>query len=174
MSTPGKNGERADRARRHSAFYESHPYPAPINSLEPRLDRYRDPHRRQRKICCYGLWRSRAQIGRSLSLAAERRRPRVMRSWSPTRVTAIDISETSLRHTRELQEKHDIRKLQLHHLPIERIGELGETFDQIVCTGVLHHLSDPDAGLRSLRDVLAREARCTSWSTRLTDAPALP
>ena len=45
--------------------------------------------------------------------------------------------------------------MQLHRLAIERIWKLGETFDQIVCTGVLHHLSDPDAGLRSLRDVLA-------------------
>jgi len=71
------------------------------------------------------------------------------------RVTAIDVSETSLRHTRDLQQKHDIRNLQLHRLAIERIGELGETFDQIVCTGVLHHLNDPDAGLRALRDILA-------------------
>ncbi len=70
-------------------------------------------------------------------------------------MTAIDISETSLRHTRDLQHRHDIRNLQLHRLAIERIGDLGETFDQIVCTGVLHHLSDPDAGLRSLRNVLA-------------------
>ena len=51
------------------------------------------------------------------------------------RVTAIDVSETSLRHTRDLQRKHEIRNLQLHRLAIERIGELGETFDQIVCTG---------------------------------------
>ena len=73
------------------------------------------------------------------------------------RVTAIDISETSLRHTRDLQEKHGIRNLRIHRLAIERVAELGETFDQIVCTGVLHHLSDPDVGLRSLRDVLARD-----------------
>ena len=31
------------------------------------------------------------------------------------------------------------------------------SFDQIVCTGVLHHLPDPDAGLRALRDVLKPE-----------------
>jgi hypothetical protein len=31
----------------------------------------------------------------------------------------------------------------------------GQTFDQIVCTGVLHHLPDPDIGLLSLRSVLA-------------------
>ncbi len=40
-------------------------------------------------------------------------------------------------------------------LPIERVGELQQTFDQIVCTGVLHHLEDPDAALRALRNVLA-------------------
>ena len=29
------------------AFYESHPYPAPVSSLERRLDLYRDPRRRR-------------------------------------------------------------------------------------------------------------------------------
>jgi hypothetical protein len=32
---------------------------------------------------------------------------------------------------------------------------LSRRFDQIVCTGVLHHLPDPDIGLASLRGVLA-------------------
>jgi len=70
-------------------------------------------------------------------------------------VTAIDISETSLSHTRELQQKYSLRNLTLHRLAIEQVGELDRIFDQIVCTGVLHHLPDPDAGLRSLRNVLA-------------------
>ena len=70
------------------------------------------------------------------------------------RVTAIDISETSLRHTRALQRKYGLQNLELHRLAIEQVGELGRMFDQIVCTGVLHHLPDPELGLRSLRDVL--------------------
>ena len=70
------------------------------------------------------------------------------------RITAIDISETSLRYTRDLQRKYDLENLDLHQLPIEDVQELGRTFDQIVCTGVLHHLPDPDLGLRALRDVL--------------------
>jgi SAM-dependent methyltransferase len=70
------------------------------------------------------------------------------------RVTAIDISETSLRHTRDLQQKYELRNLNLHRLAIEQVGELGQMFDQIVCTGVLHHLPDPDTGLRALRNVL--------------------
>ena len=40
-------------------------------------------------------------------------------------------------------------------MAIEEIDKLGRTFDQIVCTGVLHHLADPDTGLRALRRVLA-------------------
>ena len=70
------------------------------------------------------------------------------------RVTAIDISETSLRHTRDLQQRYGLRNLDLHRLAIEQVEELGAKFDQIVCTGVLHHLPDPDLGLRSLRNVL--------------------
>ena len=69
-------------------------------------------------------------------------------------MTAIDISETSLRHTRHLKQKYGLRNLELHRLAIESVGELGSKFDQIVCTGVLHHLPDPDLGLQALRSVL--------------------
>src|SRR4030095_4244826 len=70
------------------------------------------------------------------------------------RVTAIDISETSLRHTRDLQQKYDLQNLEIHRLSIEDVGQRKLTFDQIVCTGVLRHLPDPDLGLQALRDVL--------------------
>jgi SAM-dependent methyltransferase len=69
-------------------------------------------------------------------------------------VTGIDISGTSLRHTRDLQHKYSLENLDLQQLSVEDVGELGRTFDHVVCTGVLHHLPDPDRGLRALRDVL--------------------
>ncbi len=69
-------------------------------------------------------------------------------------MTAIDISETSLRHTRDLQRKYGLRNLDLHRLAIEDVEDLGGKFDLIVCTGVLHHLPDPDTGLRALRNFL--------------------
>jgi SAM-dependent methyltransferase len=34
------------------------------------------------------------------------------------------------------------------------VGQLGSSFDLILCTGVLHHLPNPDAGLKALADVL--------------------
>ena len=70
------------------------------------------------------------------------------------RITAIDISDASLRHTRDLQRKYRLGNPELHRLPIERVREIGRSFDLVVCTGVLHHLHDPDSGLRALRDVL--------------------
>jgi SAM-dependent methyltransferase len=42
----------------------------------------------------------------------------------------------------------------LLHMSLGEIGSLGRSYDLIVCTGVLHHLPDPDAGLRCLREVL--------------------
>ena len=59
------------------------------------------------------------------------------------------------RHTDALKRKHGLDNLEVHQLAVTEVGKLGATFDQIVCTGVLHHLPDPDAGLRALREVLA-------------------
>jgi SAM-dependent methyltransferase len=148
----------AGRVEAIRAFYESHPYPAPVPSLDRLLERYCDPSRRRaQSLLLWPLQKPRPNRSILVAGCGTSQAARHALMEPEARVTAIDVSETSLRHTRDLQHKHDIRNLQLHQLAIERIGELGETFDQIVCTGVLHHLSDPDVGLRALRDVLARD-----------------
>jgi SAM-dependent methyltransferase len=75
--------------------------------------------------------------------------------WPRARVVGIEVSAASIACTQELRRKHGLQNLELHRLPIERAAELGQEFDHVVCTGVLHHLADPDKGLRALRDVLA-------------------
>ena len=137
------------------AFYERMPYPAPLTSLDEHRDLYQNPDRRRAQF--HLIWPTEplrenleilvAGCGTSQAARYALREPKA-------RVTGIDLSETSLRHTSDLQQKYDLKNLELHQLPVERVGELGRTFDQIVCTGVLHHLPDPDLGLRALRDVL--------------------
>jgi len=73
------------------------------------------------------------------------------------RVLGIDISSTSLKHTEALKQKYDLNNLETRQLPIEQVKDLGREFDLIVSTGVLHHLADPDAGLRALRSALQPE-----------------
>ena len=136
-------------------FYETHPYPKPLRNLDRHRELYRNPDRRRAQTLL--LWPSEklrpnrkilvAGCGTSQGALYALREP-------DAHVTAIDISEISLRHTRELQHQYGLRNLELHRLAIEEVGELGRVFDQIVCTGVLHHLPDPELGLRALRDVL--------------------
>ena len=70
-------------------------------------------------------------------------------------VVGIDVSAASLGHTEALKRKHGLSNLEVARLPVERAGELGRSFDLIICTGVLHHLPDPAEGLSALRGVLA-------------------
>ena len=72
-------------------------------------------------------------------------------------VVGIDLSEASLAHERYLQDKHGLTNLKLFQGDLREVGEIGGAFDVILCTGVLHHLADPAAGLAALRDVLAPE-----------------
>lgn len=70
------------------------------------------------------------------------------------RVVGVDISKPSLQHQQFLKEKHKLDNLELHYLSLGDVAELGRDFDFIVSTGVLHHLEDPDAGLRTLKTAL--------------------
>ena len=136
-------------------FYERYPYPPPIDSLEDYRRHWQD---RQRRRADYHLFWPANSFRESYSIlvagcGTSQAAKHAMR-WSDASVTGIDFSATSVRCTEELKGKYHLNNLQVRQLAIERVGELEVSFDQIVCTGVLHHLPDPDAGLKALRDVL--------------------
>lgn len=137
-------------------FYTRHPYPPPVESL----DRYRDrwantprrmadyhlhepakPFREDRKILVAGCGTSQAA--------------KYALRWPKAKIVGIDISPTSIEQSSLLRQTYGLENLTLCEMPVEQATDLGETFDHIVCTGVLHHLSSPEKGLRSLRDVLS-------------------
>lgn len=146
--------DEASVAEEVRAFYEGHPYPPPIDDLD-KYRAWRDPQKRRAEF--HLSWPSRT-FGEDLSIlvagcGTSQAAKHAMR-WPAARVMGIDFSETSVRCTEELKRKYQLDNLQVRQLPLERARELEASFDQIVCTGVLHHLPDPDAGLSALRDLL--------------------
>lgn len=73
------------------------------------------------------------------------------------RIVAIDVSQPSLDHHRYLKDRHDLKNLELHRLPIEDLPTLKRDFDLIVTTGVLHHLAEPRAGMKALAGYLRQD-----------------
>jgi SAM-dependent methyltransferase len=136
------------------AFYERHPYPPPVDDLERYRQGWNDDRRR---ADVHLFWpdqpyrddRTIFVAGCGTSQAA-----RYALRWPRAKVTGIDVSATSIEQTEQLKRKHRLDNLEVIQLPVERAAELGRSFDYVVCTGVLHHLADPDAGLRALHDVL--------------------
>jgi SAM-dependent methyltransferase len=136
-------------------FYDRYPYPPPVDNLEKYQRLWQDGQRRRADYHLF--WPTRPyREDRSILIAGcgtSQAAKHALR-WPEAQVTGIDCSETSVRHTEDLKKKYKLENLQVHQLAVERIRDFGMTFDQIVCTGVLHHLADPDAGLSALRDVL--------------------
>ena len=144
-----------DVAEKVRDFYDRYPYPRPIDSLEKYRGLWQDEQRRRADYHLFWPGRSYREdysiliAGCGTSQAAKH----ALR-WPAAQVTGIDISATSVRCTEDLKRKYNLTNLQVHKLPIDRLNDLQKTFDQVVCTGVLHHLVDPDAGLAALRNVL--------------------
>lgn len=137
-------------------FYEQYPYPAPIETLEKYQVRAGDmPERRAEHHLFWPARRIRTNRSILIAGCGTSQAARHAMKWPQARIVGIDVSETSIESTRALKEKHGLANLELRQLPVEHAGQLGESFDQVICTGVLHHLADPDLGLRSLRNVLA-------------------
>jgi SAM-dependent methyltransferase len=139
-------------------FYTSHPFPPPLDNLDRALDMYKDqnvlrsefhllwPNREYREdfdvlVAGCGTWQS----------------AKYALTHPGARVVAIDVSTTSLEHTERLKQKYNLTNLDVRQLSIERAADLDDSFDHVICTGVLHHLVDPEAGLRALRSVLNRD-----------------
>src|SRR5262245_18163163 len=121
-------------------FYERYPYPRPINSLEKYRRFGQD---RQSRGVDYHLFRPARSYNEELSILiagcrTSQAAKHAMR-WPATQVTSIDFSAMSVRCTEELKRKYNLNNLQVRQLPVEQINDLEMSFDQIICTKILHH-----------------------------------
>ncbi|WP_420130059.1 class I SAM-dependent methyltransferase [Longimicrobium sp.] len=78
------------------------------------------------------------------------------------RVQGIDAVDASLHVARELASRHGVRNASFSHGDIMQL-EMGETFDFIISTGVVHHLEDPRRGLHNLCRHLSPDGVICIW-----------
>jgi ubiquinone/menaquinone biosynthesis C-methylase UbiE len=71
------------------------------------------------------------------------------------RVEAFDLSRTSLAYGIRKAREMGVRNLTFTQGDLLNVGHLRKAFDLIICSGVLHHLESPQAGLGALLEVLA-------------------
>jgi SAM-dependent methyltransferase len=84
--------------------------------------------------------------GREAALAAFR--------YPEARITAIDISEASIAYASDRCREGPPARIDFRAMALQSVGELGKLFHFIACSGVLHHLPDPEAGWAALAGVL--------------------
>jgi SAM-dependent methyltransferase len=139
-------------------FYTDHPYPPPVENLDRAREMWQDEnvHRAEYHL----LWPGkeyRADLDVLVAGCGTWQAAKYALCHPVARVVGIDLSPTSLEHTERLKQKYNLTNLEVRQLPIENVGDLDQRFDHVICTGVLHHLVDPDVGLRALRSVLRAE-----------------
>lgn len=138
-----------------SEFYTRHPFPPPVESLDRARDQWQDHNVHLAEF--HLLWPNkeyRADLDILVAGCGTWQSAKFAICHPAARVTGIDVSPTSLEHTESLKQKYNLTNLETRQLAVENAGDLDHRYDFIVCTGVLHHLADPDAGLRALRSVL--------------------
>ncbi len=69
-------------------------------------------------------------------------------------ITAVDLSRASLAYAQHMAVKLGVTNITFAIADILAVAGWPQRFHFIECSGVLHHMSDPAAGLRSLRGLL--------------------
>src|SRR5271165_7628652 len=116
------------------AFYESHPYPPPIDDLDWYRRSWDD---KRRRADSHLFWPAEPyRDDRSILVAGcgTMQAAHYALRWPHARVVGIDVSANSIAFTQELKRKHGLDNLEVRRLPLERAAELGETFDHVVST----------------------------------------
>lgn len=141
-----------DQSEALHRLYETFPYPREVSGLEDFKAGTRQP-----------IWNPKT----SFSVFFPQGKPRedldiliagcgtnlvpVFGAFMPkARIVGVDISEASLKISAKQSAANGIDNIEHIQLPLEDIASLGRDFDFVCCTGVLHHLADPVAGLRAL------------------------
>jgi SAM-dependent methyltransferase len=75
--------------------------------------------------------------------------------FSDSSVLAIDLSRASLAYARRKADELGVPGIEFRHADLLELGSLGERFQLVEASGVLHHLADPLAGWRVLAGLVA-------------------
>jgi 2-polyprenyl-3-methyl-5-hydroxy-6-metoxy-1,4-benzoquinol methylase len=70
------------------------------------------------------------------------------------RILAVDLSAASLAYAKRKTRELGIANIEYAQADILGLESIDKAFDYIECVGVLHHLDDPVAGWRALRNIL--------------------
>ena len=136
-------------------FYTSHPFPPPIQDLDRAREVLLNEHIHRAEY--HLLWPNkeyRTDFDVLVAGCGTWQAAKYAISHPDARVVGIDVSPTSLEHTERLKQNYNLTNLEARQLAIESAADLDHQFDLIISTGVLHHLADPDAGLRALQSML--------------------
>lgn len=141
-----------DRSEALHQLYEAFPYPRAVTGLEDFKAGRRQP-----------TWNPKTSFSVFFPEAAPREDLDILIAGSGTnlapvfgafmpkaRIVAVDISVASLKISARQCVEHGIDNVDHYELPLEEVASLEQDFDFVCCTGVLHHLADPVAGLRAL------------------------
>jgi tetratricopeptide (TPR) repeat protein/2-polyprenyl-3-methyl-5-hydroxy-6-metoxy-1,4-benzoquinol methylase len=74
--------------------------------------------------------------------------------FSGARVTAVDLSRASLGYAKRKALDMRLSNVRFAQADILQLPQGGEPYDVIECSGVLHHMADPEAGLAALLRLL--------------------
>ena len=142
-------------SQRVQAQYEANPYPrwqkAPVPGPFPlaRMLRSLFPHAEAAKLAAPDAPRilvAGCGTGRHAAVTAQLQ--------PHGQVLAVDISRASLAYAMRRCAELGLSNLRFAQADILRLGALGERFDLIECSGVLHHMREPMAGWRVLLSLL--------------------
>ena len=75
----------------------------------------------------------------------------VARYFRNVEVTAVDLSARSLAYSKRMAERYGIHNVRFLQADILELDQLDERFHVIECSGVLHHMSEPEQGLKALQ-----------------------
>jgi 2-polyprenyl-3-methyl-5-hydroxy-6-metoxy-1,4-benzoquinol methylase len=70
-------------------------------------------------------------------------------------IVAIDLSGRSLAYAQQQASKYKVENIQFIQADILEFSDFPMLFDVIECSGVLHHMEDPEQGLQSLSSLLS-------------------
>lgn len=123
--------------------YEEHPYPKwvclPRPAASPRVGGTDGPQAPEILVAGCGTGQE------SIEVALE---------YPVARVLAIDLSLSSLAYASRKAQEMVVANVEHAHADILHLATLGRSFDAIYAVGVLHHLADPEQGLRILVSLL--------------------